>query len=312
MAIITARRPPVQTLVGRLAILCALGWIGGILIAGDGGPGPWPAIAVAVVVGGLSVRANGLIGRERARRSELQRDLQSAARIQRSLFPTSIPEIAGCEFAMVCRMSREIGGDCVDAIRVGDRTMALMVGDVSGKGIAAALVMSGVQSLFRALVNEGFPLASIARRIDEQLLEHGNGQYITAVMLVVDIDSGSVEYLSAGHVPFVVVTPDGGSLSVHSTGPPLGLLGGSIHPIKQLTFARGSMLIVVTDGVTERCQGTTEYGPERLLAAGSKMADASARQVVDDLLADNDAFAAGNAADDDLTIVALRLASVDG
>lgn len=125
-------------------------------------------------------------------------------------------------------------------------------------------------------------------------------------MLLIDTGHGSMEYLSAGHVPFVVVGPDRRGQPIDSTGWPLGLLSGSVQTIRHLSFAPGSTLIVVTDGVTERRRGTIEYGIARLLAAGSRLARRSARRAVDELLADNDGFADGNAADDDLTIVVVR------
>ena len=163
---------------GAASALAGLILITGLWAATTGMVTPWLMSAAAVLLGSLSVIVNGLIGREVAHLKELQRDLHAAAAIQRSLLPIALPEIAGCEFAMSCRMSREIGGDCVDAFALPDGRVALLVGDVSGKGIAAALVMSGVQAQFRTLGEMGKGLTDIATRIEQQLLDRANSRYV--------------------------------------------------------------------------------------------------------------------------------------
>lgn len=297
---------PVSARLGVASACAGLGWIAWLALTSAGAVTPWLLAGAALLVGGLSMVINGLIGHEVAHHKELQRDLQSAARIQRSLFPGELPHIAGCEFAMACRMSREIGGDCVDAFALDEFRVALLVGDVSGKGIAAALVMSGVHAQFRALAQVGVSLPAIADRIDQQLREQGNGRYITAVMLLLDVAEGTIEYLSAGHVPFLCLEAEGEPLAIDSTGPPLGLLPGITRVAHRRLLPPGAALILVTDGVTERLQGTVEYGMARLLAATASLQGATARDAVDALLADNDRFAAGAKADDDLTVVMVR------
>lgn len=293
----------------RLGIASAVAgaiWLGGLALNDSGVRSPWVMAGGALLLSGCSTLINGVIGREMVRRKELQRDLQAAVRVQRSLFPSALPRVLDCDFAMACRMSRDIGGDCVDACSLDDGRLAMLVGDVSGKGIAAALVMSGVQAQFRSLVQLGVPLPRIAERISEQLLDQGNGRYVTAVLLVVDTRAASLEYLSAGHVPFASLVPGHAPLLVHSTSQPLGLLPGVPRTLERRPWPAGSALVLVTDGVTERQSGGADYGVDRLLAVCAALEGLPARHAVDALIADSDAFAQGTPADDDLTVVVVR------
>lgn len=291
---------------GAASALAGLILITILALATTGAVTPWLMSGAAVLLGGMSVIVNGLIGREMAQRKELQRDLRAAAAVQRSLLPTALPELAGCEFAMSYRMSREIGGDCVDAFTLPDGRVALLVGDVSGKGIAAALVMSGVQAQFRLLGEMGSGLADIAARIEQHLLDRANRRYVTAVLIFLDAATGTFDYLSAGHVPFVYVESSGDPVEIAATGPPMGLLPGMPREILRRSLPKGAALILVTDGVTERRQGDNDYGVGGLLAAAARMRGIPAQHAVDALLADNDRFAGGIAADDDLTVVVIR------
>jgi len=291
---------------GAVAAVAALCLIAVLALATTGGVTPSVMTAAALLLGGMSAIVNGLIGREMAQRKELQRDLRAAAAIQRSLLPTALPKLAGCEFAMSYRMSREIGGDCVDAFTLPDGRVALMVGDVSGKGIAAALVMSGVQAQFRLLGEMGSGLADIAARIEQHLLDRANGRYVTAVLMFLDPATGTFDYLSAGHVPFVYVDSSAEVVEITATGPPMGLLPGMPREVLRRSLPKGAALILVTDGVTERRQGDQDYGVSGLLSVATRHRGMPAQHVVDALLADNDRFAGGIAADDDLTVVVVR------
>lgn len=291
---------------GAASAVAGLILIATLALATTGTVTPWLMVVVAVLLGGMSVVVNGLIGREMAQRKELQRDLRAAAAIQRSLLPTALPELAGCEFAMVYRMSREIGGDCVDAFTLPDGRLALLVGDVSGKGIAAALVMSGVQAQFRLLGEMGLGLADIAARIEQHLLDRANGRYVTAVLIFLDPAAGTFDYLSAGHVPFVYVDASGDAVEIVANGPPMGLLPGMPREVLRRSLPKGAALILVTDGVTERRQGDNDYGVGGLLAVAARMRGMPAQQAVEALLSDNDRYAGGVAADDDLTVVVVR------
>jgi serine phosphatase RsbU (regulator of sigma subunit) len=294
------------TRLGVASAVAGVIWIGGLALSDAGTNSPWVMAGGALLLGGCSTLINGVVGREMVRRKEHQRDLQAAVRIQRSLFPSALPEISGCDFAMACRMSRAIGGDCVDAFALTDGRLAMLVGDVSGKGIAAALVMSGVQAQFRSLAQVGLPLARIAEQINTQLLDQGNGRYVTAVLLVVDTRTGTLEYLSAGHVPFVCLVPGETPTLVHSTSQPLGLLPGVPRTSESRPWPAGSALLLVTDGITERQYRGTDYGVDRLLSVTAALEGQSAQRAVDTLIADNDAFAQRTPAEDDLTVVVVR------
>ena len=125
-------------------------------------------------------------------------------------------------------------------------------------------------------------------------------------MLLVDAAGGVIDYLSAGHVPFVLVAPGEDPRPVDSTAPPLGLLPGVKREAQRLRLVPGATLVLVTDGVTERRLDTIDYGIERLISATTAARASTARDALDALLADNDRFAGGAPAEDDLTIVVIR------
>jgi sigma-B regulation protein RsbU (phosphoserine phosphatase) len=143
----------------------------------------------------VSIAHNGAIGGEVARRKELQRDLRAAQRIQRALIPSTLVPPPGLDMAVWCRPSRELGGDCVDLVTGPHGRCWLFVGDVSGKGIASAIVMSNVQAQFRTLAKAGLPIGEVARHIDEQLAGHATNHYVTGVLLLFDPDAATLEFL---------------------------------------------------------------------------------------------------------------------
>lgn len=279
----------------------ALGWWNA-----DPRPGLFVGAAVALVA--IGVHVNGIIGADIARRKELQRDLHAARRIQQSLLPSSAPAVHHADFAMACRMCRDIGGDCVDAVVLDDHRLTLFVGDVSGKGIAAALVMSGLQAAFRTMVAAGTPLAGIAAALDRQLLERGSERYATGTLLTLDTLAARIEYVNAGHVPVLVCGP-AHTVALESTGPPLGLLPGVVRASTVFQLPFDSTLVLVTDGITERMRAGTEFGIQGVQVALDDSRGEPASAVVTRILDDCESHAGGAAAEDDMTVVVVKVAT---
>ncbi len=269
-------------------------------------PRPGLFVAAAVVLAATGVHVNGIIGADVARRDELQRDLQAARRIQQSLLPSSAPAVQHAEFAMACRMCRDVGGDCVDAVVLDDHRLALFVGDVSGKGIAAALVMSGLQAAFRTMVVAGTPLAGIASALDRLLLERGSERYATGILLTLDTRAARIEYVNAGHLPLLVHSSSHTTM-LDATGPPLGLLPGIDRPSTLHELPSGSTLVLVTDGITERMQADTEFGIQGVHSTLDRSGDETASAVVTRILDDCQAHAGGAPVEDDMTVVVVKV-----
>lgn len=207
----------------------------------------------------LSARLYGVIGGEVAGRKELQRELTAAQQVQRSLAPDGLPldrrfDIAGCN-----RMCRDVGGDYYDAFFVGHDQLLMVIADVSGKGAAAALVTASVQAIVRTHA-ASCQLRELATLLDRHLQRFGGGHYVTSVLLRLDVSSGDLAYVNAGHNPPLVISS--GFVSA------LGLLDDAMFTDSSFTLPTDSVLVLYTDAVTERRgAGDSEYGDARLLAA---------------------------------------------
>jgi sigma-B regulation protein RsbU (phosphoserine phosphatase) len=298
---------PASARLRRVALVAAGVWIASLAAGWIADPRLGVFLAVFLVLAAASVRVNGIIGDEVARRKELHRDLAAARRIQQSMFPSAPPAVADVDFAMACRMCRDVGGDGVDVIAHDGRHLWLFVGDVSGKGIAAALVMSGLQATFRTLAAARATPVAIAEALDAQLLEQQSERYATGVILSLDTSDGRVEYVSAGHLPLVLRTTDGAA-TLEATGPPLGLMPDVRRASATAVLPSGGVLVLVTDGVTERVGPRGDFGIDGVVES-SAMHQCSASELLNRILGDCQTHAKGIPPSDDLTVVVLRRTS---
>ena len=192
-----------------------------------------------------------VIAREQER---LQRDLDTAAAIQRRLLPQVLPTVAGYELVAHQRTCESVGGDLYDACLLESGSALVGLGDVSGKGISAALLMSDVLATIRALCTVVSRADEIVTRLDRHLLQSTQEEhYLTLFLAELDPIGHRLYYVSAGHPPAFVLHPDGRVEPLESTGPPVGLVD-----IPELTFERrgldfppGAALFVYSDGISE-------------------------------------------------------------
>lgn len=239
----------------------------------------------------------------------LQRDLDLARRIQGGLLPDPELAVPGWEASYRYEPAGVVSGDYCDLWRPpGDPgAVWFAVGDVSGKGIAASLLMAHLQSAFRSLVGVGMPLAELAVRVNRQLLEAAiPTHYATLAFGRADTD-GQVEIVNAGHCPPLVVRR-GAVERVAATGFPVGLLAGKPWETVTVRLDPGHALVLYTDGLTEaRAAGGEEYGEARIERLLALRANAHPpRGIVREMRTDLDAFLAGAARGDDLTLLALK------
>jgi phosphoserine phosphatase RsbU/P len=196
-------------------------------------------------------------------------------------------------------------------LRVSDHRVVVALGDVSGKGIPAALFMAVAVTLLRTLARHIAEPDEILRRLNDELYEQNpRGMFVTLQCLVFDLDRRRVSAAGAGHHQLVVVSPGRPPrLAFASTGRPAGLL--PINPIQQenLPIEPGDTFVLFSDGVSEAANLEDEfYGEERLLAALAERPDATPVETVSRVLADVRAFTAGARQSDDITVVAARYA----
>ncbi|MBX9624725.1 MAG: SpoIIE family protein phosphatase [Gemmataceae bacterium] len=223
----------------------------------------------------------------------LRRDLKAAARVQESLLPRKPIAVPGWHFAWAFRPCEELAGDALNVCRLDDRHVAAYVLDVSGHGIAAALLAVTVTRLLSPaagqeslLLQPGdgadgvVPPAAVADRLAVQFPFDAAQQYLTLNYAVIDTAAGRVRYVSAGHPPAVHLPAGGPPRMLPGTGLPVGL--GAGYDEHALDLAPGDRLVLYSDGVTEsQSPGGEQFGRDRLLAAieagrGRPLADAVA------------------------------------
>ncbi len=180
----------------------------------------------------------------------LETELTIAADIQRGMLPPPPPARDGWRFAAQLQQAGHIGGDFYDFVDSG-RSILVLLADVSGKGIPAALVMESSRTLFRMLARETDRPEQLLTRLGRALWEeHGGTPYLTGFLARLDLDARSLSWVNAGHPPALVVTGTE-HRALASTGPPVGILPDAHYDAHVVRLAAGDTLVLVTDGVTE-------------------------------------------------------------
>ena len=254
--------------------------------------------------------------REEAARREVERyqgELRLAQQIQQGLLPSGPPAIAGFDVAGWNRPADETGGDYYDYVPVSGGRWVVVVADVTGHGIAPALVMAACRAYLRATL----PAATLAEALtatSARLLEDlPRGKFVTLAAVRCSPGSGELEILSAGHGPMLVYRAAENAVSeLKAHGIPLGMLPGYPYARSEtIELAAGDMLVLLTDGFWEwEGAGGEQFGEERLTAALAAAAGHPAAEVIRQLAAAVESFAAGARHGDDLTAVVLKKAGV--
>lgn len=246
-------------------------------------------------------------------RQSLERDLEAAARLQRSLLPPPRLAHGGWELAFLWEPRGAVSGDHVDLLRPqrDDEPLHLLLGDVVGKGVAASLLQSHLHALFRALAAPDLPLGELLARVNRLFFETTTGaSYATMVAARLHAD-GRVELANAGH-PRPLLADARGVRPVEGAGLPLGLFAGGGYESRELSLRGGETLVVYSDGWTEATAGDEEFGIGRAAAALRRAAKLPPDQVVAACRRDMEAFLDGRPRTDDLTLLALRRAETPG
>lgn len=234
-------------------------------------------------------------------------ELEAGRSVQRALMPSEAPRVAGWDVWMYTRSANEVGGDLVDYVPVDATETALVLADVSGKGLSAALLTAKLQATLRALATESASLARFGERVNRILYRDGvRGRFATLVWLGLRPDEGHVRVLNAGHMPPLVVSADGvyalprGSMA-------LAMVPAASYEEQSARLAPGEVLVAYSDGVSEMMNGERDFfGEERLrdllTAQRGREASVIGRTIVDAVTA----FAAGTPAHDDVSLVIAR------
>lgn len=238
-------------------------------------------------------------------RTALQRDLDLAADVQRHLLPQPDLRIGDWTTSYHYAPHGPVSGDYCDLIP-SDGALFFVLGDVSGKGVAASMLMAQLHALFRSLTGLRMPLAQIVTQANRVLCESAMaGQYATLVCGLAH-PSGDVEIYNAGHCPAVVVTRTG-PRHVDSMGLPLGMFLDGDFSTTSLSLDSGDTLFLYTDGFSEaNCGAGDEYGVERATSSVHRNSTRLPGELISGCIEDLNAFTAGEPLFDDLTLLAIQ------
>jgi sigma-B regulation protein RsbU (phosphoserine phosphatase) len=236
---------------------------------------------------------------ERAQRESMSREAQEARTIQQALLPKSSPFIPGFVISGLSVPASAVGGDWYDFIPFPDGRLGIVLADVSGKGTAAALLMSATRGMLRSLAEAYCTPGEVLTKLNGLLVEDfPAGKFVTLVYAVLDPATRTVAFANAGHLHPLLIDQTGARFLDVERGLPLGLSCGD-YSESEVTLSEGSRLVFYSDGITEAVNSDEEeYGLARL-AAHSGIAGSSAVSIVDDVRA----FASGTPVRDDASVV---------
>ena len=244
-------------------------------------------------------------------RNRLKSELEVANVIQHSLLPKITADYPGrseVDISAFMEAAKEVGGDFYDVFFVGKDKLAFVIGDVSGKGVPAALFMANSKITLQNCIRD-MPKLSEAIATANNALCAGNeaDMFITLWVGVLDLTSGEMNFISAGHNPPVIVKNAHAAYLTEKSGLVLAGMEGVPYKEHTLTLQKGDMLYLYTDGVTEADNAAKElYGEERLLTCFDNAAQMSAAQVIQEVKQSVDTFVNGNTQFDDMTMLCFK------
>jgi len=316
--------PRVETGDGSVrAVLCAPLWFSGtgpslersagcVVLEGPTGGAPFDEEHLKLVTAVANLAASRLeslkLREANADKRRLDEDLRGAARIQHSLLPEAAPAVAGFELAGSSRLCSAVGADYYDFV-ADDAELLLALGDVAGKGLAAALLMASLRAAVRALWREPLPVSRIMSAINGSLRQAvPPNRFGTLVLARLDVASGLITWANGGHEAALLVRPDGGHATLEATGTVLGVFEEAEWGEERVLLPPGGVLVLLSDGLVEESRtAASDFGHERLAQVVRDAGPAaSAATILEALQAAVEAGLGGARPSDDHTFVVLR------
>lgn len=249
-----------------------------------------------------------LIAQE-AEQEKLKREMEIARQVQAQLFPQTLPIVPELDFTGFCKAARGVGGDYYDFLKLGDGLLGIALGDISGKGISAALLMAGLQALLRSNapahqkdLDHLFP--TINRLMCSST---ARGKYATFFYAVYDERQQCLHYVNAGHLPPMLFRSSGEVIRLKTGGMVLGMFPDATYQKDQVQMQKGDVLLIYTDGVSEAMNvREEEFGEERLMELVRPNLGKRATEISDVILAGVEEFVQTAPQHDDITLVIVR------
>ncbi|HVR30521.1 MAG TPA: SpoIIE family protein phosphatase [Thermoanaerobaculia bacterium] len=251
---------------------------------------------------------NARLHRQAVEKERLEREMELAADIQRQLLPTGTPWLPGFEFGGWNRPTWQVGGDYYDFLELGGDRLGVLVADVTGKGMAAALLVSTLHSALRLLFDGAVVGEALFARLNEHIVRSsGPNKFITLILAELEPATGRLRSFNAGHNPGLLVRPTGEVVQLVAGGMPVGLIAGASYRVQTLDMHPGDLLCLYSDGITEcTSPADEEFGQDRLERLLRDHRERPLPEIARRIDAAMEEFAAGSAQSDDQTLVLLR------
>jgi serine phosphatase RsbU (regulator of sigma subunit) len=245
----------------------------------------------------------------RKQRDDLLNDVQLAGQVQRMFLPHGQPSIAGLDMAGMMQPALTVGGDYYDYIPMNDHAIQMVVADVAGKGVSAALLMSAAAAATQFEINEVRDISTIVNRLNLGLHAVSDGtRYVTLLLAEVDAEHRTLRYINCGHNPALLLRhPTGEIVSMSSSCPPVGMFARSVCQVGESELTPGDVIVFYTDGLTEAEDPLGEpFGMERLRAVVKGNAELSADRILKNVFHAAVDFHGGASFNDDVTILVVK------
>jgi sigma-B regulation protein RsbU (phosphoserine phosphatase) len=259
---------------------------------------------------------------EVGRREKMNREIEIAREVQERLFPQKLPPVAGVDYCGRCRTALGVGGDYYDFLALPGGMLGVALGDISGKGIPAALMMASLQASLRAeAMRAGNEIAELMARVNQALYEASSAdRYATFFYAQFNPASRGLSYVNGGHCAPLLFRAGGGDAAdgverlgskkierLDEGGPVIGLIPECAYQQAELTLATGDLLVIFTDGVSEAMNSALEeWGEGRLIETVRATQGCNASEIITRIMQAADQFAAGAPQHDDMTLIVLR------
>ncbi|MEE9166805.1 MAG: SpoIIE family protein phosphatase [Candidatus Neomarinimicrobiota bacterium] len=242
-----------------------------------------------------------------SQKEELERDLSLASRIQDALLPENDLVLDGWEVFYHYEPAGPVSGDYCDLVEIDNDSGAslVIVGDVSGKGIAASMIMSHMHAMFHSLVALDLPISELMERVNRLVCESTPSPQHATLVLGKLSRSGIVEICNAGH--WAPLLTQGNEVTrLKATGLPVGLFCNSQYSVNEFEMSRGDSLLLYTDGLHEARKEGNEYGEDRVARLASELHTLQPQELIEAFLKDVTGFLSGTSKTDDLTMMAIQ------
>jgi phosphoserine phosphatase RsbU/P len=255
-------------------------------------------------------RLTEAIKEETRAREKQNRELELGREVQERLFPQEYPTIPGLDYAGACRPALGVGGDYYDFIPMSNGGLGFTIGDVSGKGIPAALLMATLRAFLRGqVIDHETDLSAVIANLNRLVFESSApNRYATFFLGVFDTASRVLNYVNAGHNAPIVICRGGEVVRLEAGGSVVGLMRSGSWVQNRVKLETGDLLVAFTDGISEAMNHTDdEWGEERLIETARAMRGSPAKVILENIVQSADRFAAGAPQYDDMTLIVAQV-----